>query len=115
MSKYFDTLRTPLTVTARGKSHTYFIRELGYNHFAQLTQTAGIGLSPSGRALAVLQEVAVASIEEESGKKSYTKQEWLDEIREVSEQLAKAVMVAQGIDPEATNAEISAEDEAKNS
>jgi hypothetical protein len=115
MSKYFGaTVREPITVSFNGKSHQFFVRELGFVHRQQIFIGTGFGLNPAARSAAIMNELVIASVEEQDGSKSYDSDSWLEESREVSDQLYVAVKKANhiGVDesPEQT-----AEEAAKNS
>lgn len=100
MSRHFKTIRTPVVIEVGGESHTFFLRELGYLHFLEINRSAGAGLSKEDRGFAIMEAVALASIEEDDGKPSYTAEEWRNERKEVVAPLSKAAMKAQGIDIE---------------
>lgn len=113
MSKYFGaTVREPVTVSFNGKSHQFYIRELGFVHRQQIFVGAGFGMNPTAKHVAILDELVLESVEEQDGSKSYNADDWRDESREVADQLYEAVKKANGIgkdEPEQT-----AEEAAKN-
>lgn len=100
MSKYFDTVREPITINARGKSHTFFIREIGYLRLMEILTATGIGKDAKERGVAIMEEIAMSCIEDKDGKPAYSREDWKDEIKEVFEQLSNAAMKAQGVDVE---------------
>lgn len=98
MSK-FKTPREPLTVTFRGESYTYYIRELPYAQRQELLKRARTSeVDPEETGLAVIRAIVLESVEEEDGEKAYTSESWAQEYREVVTEVSKAALLAQGLD-----------------
>lgn len=95
MSRYFPTRREAVEVSARGQTHTFFVRELGYMHLMEILRTAAAG---GHSALDASEALVLATVEDAEGKPAYTKEEWRSEVKEVVEQITKEVKKAQGLD-----------------
>lgn len=100
----FDTDRHAVTVEYKGKSVTFYIRELGYYEFQEINQEAARAFPGEAdkdrRGMKVLHDTAVAAIEDKDGNPAFTSQTWKRLPREPAEVLTKAAMKAQGIDLE---------------
>lgn len=118
MSTQFDTERLVVPVTHKGKTVTYYVRELGYYEFQEVNQDVVIeqpNADTERRGLAVLHRTAVATIEDREGNPAFTLQTWKRLPKGPAKVLTNAVMKAQGMDLEEAREEASEEPEKEDS
>jgi hypothetical protein len=98
METEFDTERTPVTVTHKGKESTFYARQMGYFEFHELNQSLSSIQDSNKRGVELMKAVAVASLETKDGKPAFTAERITRLPKEIVEPLTNAAMKAQGID-----------------
>lgn len=114
----FDTERHKVTVTHKGKEHTYYARELGYFEFQELDSSLdhmpiSTEKEKNNRGLAFMKAVTVASIETEERTPAFDAVSLKRLPKECAEPLSDAAMKAQGIDMEKIRKEAKIEEAAE--
>lgn len=111
MSKYFQTVREPVDVTVGGKTVTFWVRELGYLEFQEITQSAGRDLlTKEERGLAIIHALCVASIQTKEGEPAFTEKEWKCEPKAVINTLLPEVTRVNGLKSDEIKKELTAEE-----
>lgn len=100
-----DTERQRVTVTHKGKEHTYWVRELGYFEFQEVQELLGdmpdkTDKDKSRRGMEMMKAITVACAENEVGEQALDNRSLKKLPREIAEPLTDAAMKAQGIDME---------------
>lgn len=110
---YFDTERKPIDVTAKGKTVTFWVRELGYREYQALSQKHRSIPDAAERGNRILDETVLACVEVEDGKPAFpTLEDWHRIPAEAAEPIMYEAMLMQGIDLKATvSDEVEADEE----
>lgn len=111
MSKYFQSVREPVDVTVRDKTVTFWVRELGYLEFQEITQSAGRDLpTKEERGLAIIHALCVAAIQTKDGEPAFTDKEWKFEPKEVINTLLPEVTRVNGLKSDEIKKELTEEE-----
>ena len=115
MSKYFQTVREPVDVTVGDKTVTFWIRELGYLEFEELTQSTGRDLPKEKRGILIVGQLCVAAVETKEGEPAFSSiTEWKREPKQVINTLIPEVLRVNGMKSDEIKKELTKEEIAGN-
>lgn len=103
MTEQFDTERQRITLSHKGKTYVYFVRELGYFEFQELRDLVQARAGESerertARGMALMRAVTAAATELEDGSPAFDERTLKKLPKALAEPLSDAAMKAQGID-----------------